>query len=426
MLQPAVAHQVNPLQFPEMFRIRHNFPRPRLEDIEGTLRAELDRSGLHFPPRARIAIATGSRGIANLAQFVRGTASWIKEHGGEPFIVPAMGSHGGATAEGQRQVLEGYGVTEEFVQAPILSSMEVVELPHGDLPVPLYFDRNASQAYGTILINRIKPHTDFHGPYESGLMKMIVIGLGKHAQALAIHQRGVYGLREVIPQAARAVLSQGRVLLGIGLVENAYDETQLIRAIPPAEIPEREPELLELARRSMPRLPVDELDVLVIDRFGKDISGVGLDTNIIGRLMVRGEPEPSTPHITTIVLGDLSPGSHGNAIGMGLAEVMVRRAYPKIDFQATHENLFTSGFLLRGKTPVLVDSDQEALTYALRGSGVLDPRQGRVARILDTLHLSELLVSQPVLTQLEGQQDIEVLGQVEQLFDESGSYITPL
>ena len=411
-----------PAVFPEMFHVRQHFPRPRVDDVEAAVLEELEGCQVPIPAGTSVAIAVGSRGIANLARVVRAVVGWVIAQGAQPFIVPAMGSHGGATAEGQRMVLEGYGITEESTGAPVRSSMEVVSLPQGTVPVPLYFDRQASQAYGTILINRVKPHTDFHGPYESGLMKMIVIGLGKQVQALAIHDRGVVGLREIIPQAARQVLQQGRILIGVALVENAYDETQLVRAIPAAEIPEREPELLALARRSMPRLPLEELDVLVIDWFGKDISGAGLDPNIIGRLMIRGQPEPPSPRIGSIVLGDLTPGSHGNAVGLGLADIMLRRAYDQIDWSATYQNLFTSSFLERGRTPVVVNTDQEAMLYALRGAGVIQPQDGRVIRIRDTLHLSELYVSRPVVEGIHSQGNIEVIRSLGEPFDSSGRY----
>ncbi len=410
------------LEFPPLVRIRQRFPRPRLDDVEAAVQAELDASPVAIPAGGSIAIAVGSRGIANLALIVRTVARWVKAKGGQPFIVPAMGSHGGATADGQRQVVEGYGVTEAFTGAPIRSSMDVVKLPNPGLPIPLYFDRNAYGADGVIVVNRIKLHTDFHGAYESGLMKMIVIGLGKHAQALAVHQHGTQGLRELMPKAAQAVIDQGRILFGLGVVENAYDETRTVRLVPAKRIPQVEPELLAQARLSMPRLPVDDLDVLVIDRFGKDISGAGIDTNIIGRWMIHNEPEPQRPHIRSIVLCDLSPGSHGNAIGMGLADIMHRRAYDKIDWQATYENMYTSSFLYRGRTPVVVDSDQQALHYALRGSNVLDPAQARLARIQDTLHLAELLVSHAVLNELEGRDDIEVLEPAGELFDAQGNY----
>jgi hypothetical protein len=407
------------VEFPELIRVRQHFPRPRLEDIPAGVQTELARCNVTLPTGGQIAIAVGSRGIANIAQIVKTVCTWVRLQGGKPFIIPAMGSHGGATAAGQLAVLEGYGVTEAFTGAPIRASMEVVELPNPGLPVPVYMDQHASTADGVILINRVKPHTDFHSRYESGLMKMIVIGLGKHAQALAIHQYGNYGLRELLPQVAQAVLAQGKILLGLGVVENAHDETQLVRAIPAQHIPDIEPELLALAKGSMPSLPVDEMDVLVIDRFGKDVSGAGLDTNIIGRWMVFSEPEPERPRIKTIVLGDLSSGSHGNAIGMGLADVMTRRVFVKIDWQATYENLYTSTTLFRGRMPVVVENDREALQYALRGSNVVELAKARVVRIQDTLHLSDMLVSTAVI---KAAPQLKVLDPVGELFDAAGSY----
>ena len=411
-----------PLSYPPLVRIRQTFNRPRIDDLEAAVIQELDSCGISIPVGGEIAIAVGSRGIANLALIVRTVCAWVRTKGGKPFIVPAMGSHGGGTAEGQKKVLEGYGIQEAYTKAAIRASMEVVELDSTGLPVPVYFDRHAHGAAGTIVINRIKVHTDFHGPYESGLMKLIVIGLGKHAQALAIHRYGTMGLREFIPKVAQASLAQGNILLGLGVVENAYDETQLIQAIPAAEIPDREPILLDIARRSMPTFPLDTFDILVLDRFGKDISGAGLDTNIIGRWMIYNEPEPESPRIKIIILGDLTPASHGNAVGLGLADIMVRRAYEKIDWQATYENLFTSSFLYRGRTPVVVDSDRDGMRYALRGSNVIDPTQVQIIRVQDTLHLSELLVSPAVLQRITGRGNIEVLETEHELFDKTGSY----
>jgi hypothetical protein len=416
------SYPVPPSEYPPLVRVRQRFPRPQLLEVENAVLAELDRSAVSIPQGGRIAIAVGSRGIANLDRIVRAVCSWVKIQGGQPFIVPAMGSHGGATAEGQSQILAGYGITEPSIGAPILSSMEVVRLDSGNLPVPVYFDRHASQAAGVIVINRIKVHTDFHGLYESGLMKMMVIGLGKHAQALEVHRYGTYGLRELMPRVAQAILAQQPILLGVGVVENAYDETQLVRAIPASQIPQEEPKLLEIARRSMPVFPVEEFDVLILDRFGKDISGAGLDTNIIGRWMIYGEPEPERPKIKIIVLGDLTPASHGNAVGLGLADIIVRRAYDKIDWQATYENLFTSSFMYRGRTPVVVANDREALRYALRGSNIVDATQAKIIRIQDTLHLSELLVSPALLAEAKERTDLEVFGPVGEIFTEQGNY----
>ena len=310
------------MTYPRLTPIRQHFSTHRLENVASELKAQLQACAAALPPKAairpgaRIAIAVGSRGIAHLVEIVRQVAAWVKSQGAEPFIVPAMGSHGGATAAGQRKVLEGYGLTEAAVGAPIVSSMDVVELPQGDAEVPVYYDAAAHAADGTIVINRIKPHTSFHGRHESGLMKMIAIGLGKHAQALAIHNLGVRGLREVMPQVARQALRSANILLGVAIVENANDETMIVRAIPAGCIAEEEPALLEIARAQMPRLPVPELDLLIVDEMGKDISGLGMDTNVIGRLKIPGQPEPERPRIRVIYVRDLTDATHGNAVGM--------------------------------------------------------------------------------------------------------------
>ena len=389
-----------------LITIRQQFPRPRCADAGETLRAELIASGVACPPGARIAIALGSRGIANLAVLALSLIEWIREQGGVPFVVPAMGSHGGATAEGQRQVLAGYGVSEATMGVPIQSSLEVCEFSRGAQELPVYFDRHAAGADYTILLNRIKPHTSFHGRYESGLMKMLAIGLGKHKQALAIHERGVEGLRDLMPRVAKEILRQGNILLGIGVVENAFDETMRICAIPAAEIPECEPELLELARRNMPRLPVDDIDILIIDEIGKDISGLGMDPNIIGRLKIRGQIEPERPRIKVIIVRDLSEATHGNATGMGLADIITRRAADKIDFAVTYTNVATTGFLERAKLPLVAESDEQALAIALRACGPIPPEELRIVQIRNTLHLDEVKVSPALVVELQGRPDI--------------------
>jgi hypothetical protein len=396
------------MDWPSLTRVRQRFDSTHIDDVEGEVRRQLVGSGVTIRPGGSIAIATGSRGIDNIAAIVRCVVRWVRGQGGEPFIVPAMGSHGGATAEGQQQVLEGYGVTEAWCGAPIRSSMDVVQLPQGDVPVPVYLDRYASQADGVIVVNRVKPHTSFHGPYESGLAKMISIGLGKHAQALAIHDLGVRGLREVMPQVARAVLATGKILLGVAIVENAYDKTMRVRAIPASRIMEEEPSLLDLARRHMPRLPVEDIDILIVDEMGKDISGVGMDTNVIGRLKIRDQHEPETPRIKMIFVRDLSAGTHGSAVGIGLADVTTRRLFEKIDLGATYENVVTTTFLERGKIPIIAATDRQGMEIAARGCGLADARHARIVRIRNTLHLDELLVSPAVLEDLRGQGGIEV------------------
>ena len=325
-----------------------------------------------------------------------------------------------ATAQGQERILRDYGVTEASTGAPVLSGMAVVELPQGTLPVKAYFDRKAFQADATIAINRIKVHTDYHGPYESGLMKMLVIGLGKQAQATAIHTHGVRGLREVIPQVARQILAHANVIMGVAIVENAYDQTMLVRAIPAQEIPDREPGLLAVARVNMPSLPVDELDILIIDEMGKDISGAGIDTNIIGRMMIAGEPEPDAPRIASIVVRDLTDVSRGNAVGVGLADVITRRLFEKINLKTTYANLITSTFLERGKIPIIAEDDLEAIGFAWRTAGSKAGDEVKVARIRNTLQLAEMYVSPAVLNEIRDDDAIEVTGPTVEPFDSAG------
>lgn len=406
---------------PRLYRVRRTFPRPHVPDLAADLRAQFAQHHALLKPGANIAIAVGSRGIANLRDVVTATVSWVTSQGAKPFIVPAMGSHGGATAEGQARILADYGIEEESIGAPIRSSMEIVELEQHGCEVRIYQDRQASESDGIIVINRIKPHTDFHGKHESGLMKMIAIGLGKRHQAIEIHRHGVRGLREITPDVAKRVLEQSKIILGVGIVENAYEEIAAIRIIPAPEIPWRDSEMLEHARVLLPGLPVEDLDILIVDKMGKEISGVGLDPNVIGRLGIPGEPDPRRPRINTIIARDLTAASHGNALGIGLVDIITRRLFKKIDFGPMYENLYTSGFLERGKIPVIAESDKQALSYALRaGAGVVTGRL-RIIRVQSTLRLDLLIVSAPVLEDLRGRHDIEVVDPVD-WFDEGGEF----
>ncbi len=391
-------------------KVRQRFPRPRIDDVRVAVAEQMAAMRERIRPGESIAITVGSRGIANLATIAHTMVEQMKGWGAAPFIIPAMGSHGGGTAEGQLEVLASYGVTPEAMGCPIRSSMETVELTPPDPRNRVYMDRLAHEADGVILLNRVKLHTDFHGPHESGLVKMSVIGLGKHRQALEIHSWGVYGLRHLIPWTSRQILATGKIRFGIALVENAYDETMMVKALGAEAILDEEPALLDVARANMPTLPIDDIDILMIDRMGKDISGAGLDPNIIGRNMIRGEPEPERPRIKAITVHDLTDASHGNAVGMGLADVISRRLFDKIDLQATNENTVTSSFLLRGKIPVVAPDDATAYAYALRSCGRIEGGQPRVVRIRDTLMLSELYVSPHVLSEIRERADIEVLG----------------
>ncbi|MCU0520175.1 MAG: DUF2088 domain-containing protein [Anaerolineae bacterium] len=402
-------------------KIRQRFPRPRIGDVPSSVIEALESVSDRIAPGESIALTVGSRGIANIATLAKTTVDFVKARGAVPFIIPAMGSHGGGTAQGQVEVLASYGISASTMGCPIRSSMETVELTPPDAKNRVYMDRYAYEADGVILMNRIKVHTDYHGPYESGLVKMSVIGLGKHRQALEIHSWGVYGLRHLIPWTAQQVFGSGKIRFGLAVLENAYDETMLVRALPAESILAEEPGLLDISRANMPSLPVDDIDILMLDRMGKDISGAGLDPNIIGRNMIRGEQEPERPRIKMITVHDLTDASHGNAVGMGLADVIARRLYDKIDLQATNENIVTSSFLLRGKIPVVAPDDATAYAYALRSCGRIPESDLRVVRVRDTLSLGEALVSDAVLRELSGASGIEVAGPAGPAFGDDGA-----
>jgi hypothetical protein len=411
------------MNFPKMAPVRQTFARPRVADIEQTTRAELarlladrDLSG------KQIAVAAGSRGIRNIGLIVRTVVSVLRERGVCPFIVPAMGSHGGATAEGQIGVLESLGVTEAYCGAEIRSAMEPVTLGTSKSGLPVYMDRNAHAADGVILVNRVKTHTDFKSDIESGLMKMASIGLGKQAQAQVLHRRGIHGIRDLMKEVAGQILASGKIIGGVAILENAYDETAHIEAIRPEAVATREPELLLESKRMMPRLPVEDIDLLIVDEIGKEFSGGGMDSNIIGRMRLRGEPEPESPRIKYIFVRDLSEGTHGNACGIGFADITTRRCFEKIDFEVTYQNIATSTFLARGMVPMALANDRAALTEVLRACWELESEQARIVHIPNTLELEWVRVSEPLLAEVQGKAHLTVTGPLEPLaFDEQGN-----
>ena len=395
-------------------------PRPILADIPAAIESQFNALSLDLKPGASIAVAVGSRGIANLSTIVKSVCEQLKAKKFQPFIVPAMGSHGGATAEGQTAVLAAYDITEANIGCPIRSTMDVNELDSTGLANPAYMDANAFHADGIVVINRIKPHTDFHGPYESGLTKMIVIGLGKERQAYEMHRHGVYGLKELVPKTAKRIIELGKIKLGVGIVENAYDETAQVALIPGQEIQERETVLLKEAHKNLPSLPVSDIDILGVDQLGKDISGTGLDTNVIGRIRIPSEKEPTRPTIKAIYVSDLSPASHGNATGMGLADVITEQFRSRIDFETTYTNIVTSGFLERAKQPIVAPNDRAAFELCHRSAGPIALEQLRVIRIRDTLHVNELYVSSAILEELRGETHISVTNPAIKAFDSEG------
>ena len=407
----------------KMVCIKQKFDEVHVTDIKKTVREQLNAIKVEIKPGANIAVAAGSRGIADIAVIVKQITDWVKEKGAHPFIVPAMGSHGGATAEGQTEVLKDLGITEQYVDAPIRSSMEVVELYSNSNRYKLYMDRFAFKSDGVIVVNRIKMHTDFRGKTESGLLKMCVIGLGKHKQDAEMHKYGITGLRDLIPQAARDILKIGKILFGVGIVENAYDKTAVIKAVMPGEMEQEEIRLLDMSKKMMPSLPIKEADVLIVDQMGKDISGTGMDTNIIGRLRVIGEAEFTEPDIKRIIVTDLTEASHGNALGVGLADFITKKLFSKIDLRTTYENILTSTFLERGKIPIIAENEREALEYAFKTCPITTPEKARIIRIKNTLELHHLYISPSVLEHVRNDPQIEVCGDFVDIFDNSGELV---
>jgi hypothetical protein len=392
-----------------MYRVQQRLYDRVLVDLDSHVIGEVVR-GLQdrVRPNQRIAIAVGSRGVANIARIARGIAEGIRRVGGQPFIVPAMGSHGGGTAEGQVEILDSLGVTKAFTRCPIVSSMDVVQIGSTDDGTPVFLDRNAAGADGIVVVNRVKRHTDFHGDLESGLMKLLCIGLGKKAQADLVHSYGAPGLKKYVPLVARVTLARAPILLGLAALENGYEETAELVALAPAEIEDSEKALLRQHKQRYPMLPIDQLDLLIVDQIGKDVSGTGMDTNVIGRIRIDGQPEPRRPKIRTIVALSLTEASHGNAVGVGLADLISRGLRDAIDGEAMAVNVITSGFLERGKVPITLESDRLAIETALSRLPPESRRRPSVARILDTLHVGEFDVSEAVASQLRGRSGLTV------------------
>jgi hypothetical protein len=399
--------------FPKIFRLRQTFERPRVEDIAGTVRAELARLKLQrrIRPGQTVAITAGSRGIANIVLIIRTLVDYLRELGAQPVIIPAMGSHGGGTAEGQLRVLHSYGITEQSCGCPIRSSMETVLVCHSPEGIPVHFDRHAFQCDHVVVCGRVKPHTLFAGQIESGLMKMLLIGLGKCAGAQVYHRAFEdYNFERIVRSVAAEVIARCRVAAGLAIVENAYDETALIEAVPPEDFYSREVQLLALARRWMARLPFQHVDVLLVDRIGKEISGAGLDANVVGRKFNEHKAvEGEFPKVKRICLRGLTPASHGNAIGLGLAEFCRTQLLRDMDPHATRLNAIVSGHIAAGMIPLDYPTDQQMLAAALSTIGLAPPSHAKMLWIADTLHLTELECSEAYLQEAKSREDLEIL-----------------
>jgi hypothetical protein len=412
--------------YPKMLRVRQRFDRPRVADVATTVRDELAKLDLSrtIKPGQTVALTAGSRGIANIPVVLQATVRFLRDLGAQPFLVPAMGSHGGATADGQKHLLESYGITESFVNAPIRASMDTVSLGTTPEGYPVLLDKHASTADHVGVIGRVKPHTGYHGPIESGLCKMMMIGLGKHAGAIEYHRILLEKPYDgVVRSVSRVVRSKGRVAFGLALVENAYDETARIEAVRPDDFEPKEEALLVLAKQWLARLPYNVGDLLVIDEIGKDISGSGMDTNVVGRKRAfRGDKVEQPIQMRHIFIRGLSERTHGNATGIGLADFTTTRLIKAMNYKAMVINCLTAGYPEGAFLPVHFDTDREVLDASLAIIGTRKAEQGRVMRIKNTLMLEEIEISEPCLESGTPLNPLEILaGPRDVEFDREGN-----
>jgi hypothetical protein len=358
----------------------------------------------------RIAVGVGSRGINCIAEVTKTTIATLQEMGYRPFLVAAMGSHGGATAEGQRELLAHYGITTETMGVEVRTQMDTVVVGTSPIGLPIYFDRNAWEADGILLLNRVKPHTDFRARHESGILKMLVIGLGKRQGAEQIHKLGLRGMQEVLPAVGRILLEKTKFALGLAILENAEDQPAEIVALEPDTILDREPQLLERARAIMGRLPFDQIDVLVVGELGKNYSGAGMDPNVIGRLMVETQDDFERPKVTRLVVLDVSDESEGNIVGVGFADLTTDRLVSKIDPTPFRINVLTSCFLERARIPITLPTDRDVLQVACQTCWRLRPEDIRLVIIPNTLELERLWVSPALASDVANHPDLDDLG----------------
>jgi hypothetical protein len=417
------------MTFPKMALVEQHIPTPRVEDVPGAIRAEMKRLGVasRVRPGMRVAITAGSRGITGIPMILATVASELVRMGAEPFLVPCMGSHGGATADGQVSVLQSLGITEQAVGCPIHSSMETVQIGQTPEGILVLVDKIAASADGTVVVNRIKAHTEYTGPVESGWMKMLTIGMGKHQGALMTHRNAVQLTYPVaITSVAREIIHKSNLLFGLGVVENAYDQTAEVVASWPKDFEATEQVVLKRAKELMPRLPFQRLDILIVDEIGKEISGAGLDPNVIGRRMVFGEAEPKSPVITRIVVRDLTDKTYGSGIGLGLADFVTQRLVDKLDHRPTYINCLTAMAPEKGRIPMTGQTDREAIEWAFLTAGAVEPSHARVVRIKNTLHPECFYASEGLWQEIEANPKLKVRGDWSpMLFDEAGDLLPP-
>lgn len=397
------------MEMPKLARVRQVFARPATTDIAAAVAGEFARLGLCGAVAGkRVGITAGSRGIRDILPILRALISEIRTAGGEPVVLAAMGSHGGGTSRGQTEILESLGITGTALGAPVVACDESVEIGETPEGLKAFMLQSAFDVDALIPVNRVKVHTAFHGAVESGLFKMLVVGLGGPKGAAQFHSRGSAELPALLLSVGALILERMPVIAGFAIVENGYEETATVKGVHACDFKIEEPRILDYARSLLPGLPVRDLDALVIEEMGKNFSGTGVDTNIVGRLRIEGVPEPDCPSIRKIAVLDLSDESHGNANGVGLMDLTTKHLVDKIDRHATYLNCATTGFLMRGATPVWLDTERETMELMLRSLGETSAREVRLIQIPNTLHLTECFVSEALLPEIEAAENAEI------------------
>jgi hypothetical protein len=417
-----------PVILPRVQLVRQTAPQSAVGDVPGEVRRQWlsSKTAKRIKPGMKIAVACGSRGIANLLAIAKATVDALKELGAKPFVVAAMGSHGGATPEGQRELLAGYGLHEANLGVPVVADMDVAQIGTNSRGQPVWWDKNALAADGVVTVSRVKPHTDFRGRFESGIVKMLVIGLGKQVGADQVHAYGPNGLREMIPDACEVILQKTPFVGGLAIIENAKEETAHLEVVDRDDLFDREPVLLEQASKSMGRLPFKGCDVLVIGECGKNYSGAGMDPNVIGRMLVEATPEAETndPRIVRIAVLEVSPESHGNATGIGLADVTTTRTLAGIDPVPFRMNNFTARSLWRSKLPFAFDTDREVIERCIETCWQPEYEKVKFCVIPNTLEVAELWVSAPLAAELKANPHLEFVGEpIELPLDRNGNLV---
>jgi hypothetical protein len=421
----AIDSVIGGVTIPRFLRVRQHFSSREVTDVGAEIRHSMEERQLYgtIKPGSRVVIAVGSRQIANLAVMVKGLVDIVKERQAHPFIMPAMGSHGGATAEGQAEILDTFGINEAAMGVPILSAMEVSHIGDSENGDPVWVASHLLQADAVIIVNRVKPHPAFSGPIESGITKMSVIGLGKQKGAEYCHQKGLDGFSSRLQVMNRVVFRKLPIIFGVAILENPYDRTAEIHCIPADQVAAEEPKLLERARQYMPQILLDGLDVLIVDEIGKNISGTGADPNVMCRFTSPYKTSDRTPP-TRIVMRDLTPETHGAAAGMGQADFITRRLYEQIDYGKIYVNSLTSTLLQNSFTPLIMPNDEAAIKAAIKTCCRTDLENVRIVRIKNTLEIGTILVSEALLPEIENNPAFEILSQPFALrFDENGELI---